>query len=71
MPVGDDSPELSRHDRLKGQKPHRCNPELEEVIEALFEFPPALRKPWSEFIACMRASPSSNQSGEIKSKEMD
>jgi hypothetical protein len=51
-------PEGQRLERPAGPKPHRCNPELEKIIDALFIFPPTLGPPWRAFIRCMRSDPS-------------
>lgn len=42
--------------RIDGPSPHRCNPELEKVIEGLYEFPPNVREPFFAFVACLQGS---------------
>ena len=51
-----------------GPRPHRCNPELDDVIQALFEWPIHIREPWNAFVACMRQkeSPEDKESPEKK-----
>lgn len=38
-------------------RPHRCNPELEEIIQSLFRWPIHLGKPFRDFIHCLRNKP--------------
>jgi hypothetical protein len=39
-------------------QPHRCNPHVDEMIDGFFVWPPNLKKPWRDFVECMRRDPS-------------
>jgi hypothetical protein len=52
-------------------QPHRCNPHVDEMIDGLFEWPPNLRKPWQDFVACMRRDPTAEIDAGLKPRNSE
>lgn len=47
-------------------RPHRCNPHVDEMILALFEWPPPLAEPFRAFVQCMREGPEKKRDAKLQ-----